>query len=329
MPWDPTPWLPGISGAKVSPEVSRNLAYIALGGNEGVGGPGDLKVLPTGVSSEKVRVLPGGGAALNRSAAPDGAQQMYTARLPSEDLVDINPTPLGARSDLVIMRIEDPQYEMWDEPADPATAQFVFTRVIEGVNPATVSARELNLPYPAIALARVDMPSGKSAVELEYIKDLREIAKPQRWPEQRVSGGLAAGTQQDLSATAFARWFTPGQFDIMVPAAASHYTAELEVLNALHTGSNVWGVVGLFAGRTGQAVSLVASLPYAVENNAATTRMPVMKAVTNGDLALPAGQAGKLMRFELYARRDGGAGQLLTDDQTRVLLKVTFSQRAA
>lgn len=326
MPWDKSPWFPGLVGAKVSAEVARLLAYMALGGNEGVGGPNDCKVVPTGVSSGKVNVMPGGAAMLNRSAAPDGAQQMYVGRLPSIDPVDIDPTPVGARSDLVIAKVEDPQYPGFAAPTDPTTAQIMWSRVIKGVSPSLTSHRELNLPYPAVALARIDMPAGKSAVEVEYIVDLREIAQPKRKPEQRVSAQPPDG--QSLEAAAFARWITPAVFDISVPVWATHYAARIDVLNAIHTGANVYGVLGVFAGKTGSGTSLVASNPYAVENNAAATRVPSQSALTNGEVRLPSNTAGSQIRFELQGRRDGGTGYLTTDMHTRVTVEVTFLERA-
>lgn len=329
MPWDKTPWWIG-NGAIHSPEVMRNLAYQTLAGNEGITAPGDLKVLAASPAGTTLRVMPGSAALLNRSVDSAGGQQLYTGRMPSLDT--ISPTATGSssgRSDAIIARVEDPTTGQWGaNPADPTTAQYIFTRQIQNVSPTLRRITELNLNYPAILLARHDIPANVATAfgVNSTIVDLRELAQPRRDNDAVVSGSFA--TPQGLSASTLARWFTPASFQVRVPYWATHYIVELEVRHAIHeslagTTTSVNGIIACYMDG-----ALVASAPYASITPVGTSvRIPIMSAITNGALAVPTGKADTLVTFELYGRRDGGTSALTTDAQTRAVLKYTWLQR--
>lgn len=320
MPWDSTPWFPGVAGARVSAETARLLANVAVQGGEGVGGPDDCKVVTT---TGGINVVPGAAAILNRSAAADGGRQSYVGRLPTNDFVSIPSASTGARSDAIVVTVEDPQYELFPEPPDPATAQYIFSRRINNVDPGLEDAAELGLDYPALLLARIDMPNGATSVSSSYIKDKRVLAQPQRWEEQLVSAE-PPGTQNFTSDLAFARWITPASFPLRVPRWATHFIARMDVLNAIFYGPNGFGVMGLYYNG-----GLVASNPYAILAGAGTSSRSDTSAITNGAIAVPDAHRGTVKNFELYGRRDSGgaSGYLSADAQTRVSLNVTWLQR--
>lgn len=178
MAWDPTPWLVG-GGAEHSPEVARLLSYATTSGAEGIVEPSDLRVRALNVPGAGFRV--GLGAALIRNRYAGGQQQTYAARNTSEhNFTDVTPTGSGGgRTDLVIARVIDPQYE-GDVPADPTDHQYVFTDVIQGVPSSTRTARELNLGYPAIELAKITWPSSTATITDAMITDLRQVALPRK-----------------------------------------------------------------------------------------------------------------------------------------------------
>lgn len=322
--WDSTPWFPGVSGARVSAETARLLANMAVQGGEGVGGPDDCKVVPF---AGGVHVVPGAAAILNRSASPDGGKQSYVGRLPINDPVTVPSASTGSRSDAIVVTVEDPQYEMFPDPADPVTHQYIFSRRIPNVDPNLEDAEELDLGYPALLLARIDMPSGATSVQSSHIKDKRVLAQPQRQEEQLVSSEPASDERLE-STTGFVRWVGPASFNLRVPKWATHFIARLDVTNSIFNtsaGPNGFGVLGLYYDN-----SLVASNPYAVLQAVSTSqRVSVQSAITNGVVAVPDSHRGALKTFNLYGRRDSGSssGYLTTDAQTRAILNVTWLQR--
>lgn len=321
------PWMIG-GGARHSADVGRLLAYLATAGGEGVVAPTDWKVtasLPS--ANSQVHVGPGAGGIVNRSAGV--ASQSYGARALSVSDLDIAPTGGSPRSDLVVVRMKDPQFAPW-VAYDPVTqltqvqnGPYAFPEIISGVSASTTDARSLGLPHSMYAVARIDMPASTTNVQTAYIKDLRKLILPKRDEDILVS--IQPPNDQRVTATSFARWITPASFPVAIPEWATHYLAELDVTNIIHVGPNVFGNLGLFLNGT-----LVANSPYASEAPAATSqRVPIQMAITNGKLALPAGYAGTTKNFDLYALRDSSVtGYFTTDIQTRATLKITWLQRA-
>lgn len=176
MAWDPTPWVVG-GGAEHSPEVARLLAYATSSGAEGIVEPADLRVRALNVPGAGFRV--GAGAALVRNRFAGGQQQTYAVRNTAEhNYTDVSPTGSGGgRTDLVVARVIDPQYA-GEVPSDPTDYQYVVTDVIRGVPSNTRAAAELNLGYPAIALAKITWPASTATITDAMITDLRRVALP-------------------------------------------------------------------------------------------------------------------------------------------------------
>lgn len=211
MSWDKTPWAIG-GGAEHSPEVARLLAYASTSGAEGIVNSGDLKVRELSVPGSSVTVDP--GAALIRNRSTGGDDETYVGRLPSQDTVNIAATGAGAgRSDLIVVQIEDPFLagSPWADPADPTTAQYIFTRVISNVPAGTTTLQEV-AGYEnrtAITLARVDMPASTGTVIEDYIVDLRGMALPRAERKMKTiypSGYYYDGTAHGIPTGGYSSW---------------------------------------------------------------------------------------------------------------------------
>ena len=196
-------WFIG-GGAEHTPESARRLVYSSTSGAEGIGGATDLQVLPTTPTGPSVRVTI--GSALIRSRYQGGETQTYMGTVYSQETVAVAPTGSSARSDLVVMRVEDPfaAGSPYSAPsaANIATAPYVFIRVISGVPANTTRVQSVpgHANDTAIALARIDIPANQGVVLSTYIKDLREVAVPKRsevvFARPRVAAD--AGAQSNL-----------------------------------------------------------------------------------------------------------------------------------
>lgn len=176
MAVDRVPYLVG-GGFEHSAEVMRSALYASTGGAEGITSTGDLLVLPLAVPGTSVRVLPGAATLLNRYGG--GAGQSYALRVASETEVPITATgSTGGRSDLIVARIDDPTYQ--GIAFDPATHEAARIEVIKGVPSTTRSLAGLNLTYPVIPLARVDVPASTGTITAGMVTDLRFLARPRR-----------------------------------------------------------------------------------------------------------------------------------------------------
>lgn len=308
--WDRTPWFVG-GGAEHSPELARMVLFASTGGAEGIVTPSDLKVLAQSSPAGSVRVTPGAALLLNRHAG--GGQQTYGARNPVEHVVSISPTAAGAgRSDLVIARVEDPQYAPWVAPADPLAAQYVFTRVIQNVPAGTVSAVGLNLGYPAIALARIDIPASTTAITAAMVKDVRRLAQPRQLREVR---SLTPSAKAVLT-TSFANTFNFGTVE--VPAWATHMHLRGDVSGAVLTGatSNSEWRAGLSGIANTDAVATTSE-----QNRRITT-------FSSGTLAIPSANRGGTVNLVLQGRNSSSTGEWAVDTFSTGAIDVQFIERA-
>ena len=320
MTWDKTPWAVG-GGAELSPEMLRATVYGATSGSEGIVLPTDLKVSASAVPSGTLQVSPGAMLALNRHAS--GTQQTYVARNPTIDTVDIAPTTSsGGRTDLVIARVEDPQYDPWPAPADPVAAQYVFTRVIQNVPADTRSARELGLGYPAIALARIAIPPSTAAITNAMITDLRRVAMPRT--DREIEVGLPATTRATpanpggVNNTWYQMW--PIQ-NIEVPHWATTMIVTCTVSGLELLNGNFFGLLRVnFFNQVTQNVTL--DLNWTGNPDRSTH-------VVGGRINIPANFRGAISSGALDGQRTSGTGRIETDSGSTITTDLTFQERAS
>lgn len=318
MAVDPTAYFVG-GGAEHSPEIVRAAFYDSTGGSEGVAGALDLKVLATSPASAGVSVLPGGGIMVNRY--PGGANQSYKGRNASSTFVPITATgSAGTRSDLVIMRVLDPQYE-GQPPADPLTFDYTRLTVIEGVPQSTVSVLDLNLPYPAIELARVDMPVSTAAVAAGYVTDLRKIAQPK---VQTDSSLLFPSNDKIMSKTGYDSWpFSGTMTNILVP----YWANQLEIV-AHVSGAEITGTAGakqVGGIRTGFDVGAGGIANYS--QNGIIVGTPGRQSVSIiGKHAIPTSRRGRLVTLTLQGYQTSGTGGIQADYQTSIAVDYRFKE---
>lgn len=165
-------------GAQHSAEIMRLLPYMIFGAQEGVFTRTDCEVRALATPGGAVQVMPGAAVIANRT--PGYAMQMYLARLAAAETVTVTPTDSsGARSDLVVIRVEDPLPGTgWQLPADPATGRYIYTRVIEGVPATTTTATQLGTSDSMYALARIDIPASTATITQDMIVPLRAVSNP-------------------------------------------------------------------------------------------------------------------------------------------------------
>ena len=318
MTWDPTPWLIG-GGAQHSPEVARLLAYAATSSAEGIVGVGDLRVSALSVPGASVNVAP--GAALIRDRSAGGDQQTYVARLISQDTVGIAATDSsGGRSDLIVARVEDPfsPGETWDEPADPTTGQYVYTRVIPNVPPTTETVEELGLGYSAIPLARVDIPASTATIQDNMVTDLREVAQPRtkRWVRAFAPSG------DYLTQGSFTVW--PGQsgWELKVPEWATRAVIVATWAGIKVADGNAWGGLRVILGST--------TTPGTGYNIDAGNQTDRFTAVATADIHIPQSDRGTYVTLDLQGyKNNGSSGSVQADSYASVSIDVDFREEAA
>lgn len=186
MGWDNAPT--GIDGTQLKAEMLRRGLY-ATSKAQGIAGVGDLKVLPLSVPGNGFRVSPGSALVYNKYVTP--VRESYSVGAATEDIFGSGgmPASVGSpRSHLVAVMVGDPQYSNAGHPYfpatfpglnDPLTYQYTRTWLFQNVPAGSGQAwLDANVPFPALALARLDVPASTTTIQASHIIDLRVMANP-------------------------------------------------------------------------------------------------------------------------------------------------------
>ena len=324
--FDPTPWM--VRSARHSAALGRFVVHSLSGGAQGVIEPSDLKVSPLGVSGASVIV--GAGGAFVRNTYGGASQQTYAVRNAAALTVPIAPNTGGtARYDLVVVRIQDPEYHAGLVVPDPLTFQYVDVYVVQNVPANTTSVTVGMVPGnpPCYVLARVLMPAGGASVSAGQITDLRRVANPRTQREMFSvygEGGRMEG--HEIPTAGYDSWpITEAQRPLVwVPEWATH-------MNIVGLFSGVYYVkyvnTDTVAGiRTGFADSPAQHGIIIEDGNSAGGRFHYSVV---GDHEVPAAKRGTYQYVDLEGVRTAGTGFWYSDYQTSISIDVQFTERAS
>ena len=325
--WDGVPWFTD-GGAHHSGATARLLSHAAFGGQEGIVSPRDLQVAATASASSRVRVFPGACAITNRAA--NVKYEAYAARLPTTDEVEIAPTTAsGGRSDLIVVRVENPYLDGEDWPLPPTeedaeVGPYVFTRVIPGVPANTTNVASLNLGYSALALARIDLPPSTTTITQAMVKDLRKMTNVLRGVPE-VGAAETPATVQKQPVGTWGNW--PATFgpQIEIPAWATHVVAKVKVLGASFGRGSGGGSNPAANVRIALGSLLGATTFFNVQIEQWTDRTTIGAAMPR--LAIPVAMRGTTQTLRLQANAHAGSwngDQVWTDSGSMVEYDVDF-----
>lgn len=320
MAFEPTPWLIG-GGVLHSADVARSFAYAATRGAEGVAGVTDLRCGALPVPADKVRLLPGGGLINNRYV---DAGESYTFRAPTATDVQITPTgSSGGRTDVIVARIIDPQYETLNSPGPDI--QYIYPYVIEGVPAGITNIKTLGLTYPAIQIAKVIIPANTATITAAMITDMRRIAQPRReramvvrYPNQALNIPTAAYGPFPLRESEY--------LQVLVPEWATRVDVVAHVSGVKYTKGNgtadtVAGTRTIFGPGTPAENSI---LIQDAEDSGGRYHYTWI-----GTHAVSEAMRGTVQPIGLIAVRSSGTGNWSVDNQTSVVVDYEFSEGAS
>lgn len=329
--FDPVAW--SINGGSHPGSLLRKLAYAATQGEEGIVTPLDCKVRQTSTASGRVQIDTGAIVIRNRSTG--GTGQSYVASASALSLMDIDPTGGTSRSDLIVVRIEDPEDPQWPTPSAGAAPTFQYTKpfVIKNVPGSTTSAVALNLGYSAYALARVDLPAGTTNITTAMIKDLRKVARPRLDPQQYTAiptQAMNAGQQILGTQATYINWPTAANRNVDIPSWAAQVIVEVNIGGVRSNPSGMWGQIRARIGASGSAFAVVTQgCGYDVNTKTVDVydRLPLFVADTQ---PVAVEIRGTTQPFAIEARADGNGGSSLeVDVRTVISTKLTFKEVAA
>jgi hypothetical protein len=325
-------------GSKRHPAyLARHQTYLATLGTEGVLGALDLRAQELATPGAAIRLAPGGLVIPNR-AAP---YESYSDKSDTEIEVPIDPTDsTGGRSDLVIVRVENPWESGggWTEPADPANDPYIFARVVPNVSATLTDVHAHNSVWSAANVCRVDIPASTATITDAMIVDLRSLAEigGQRNPEPSTTpppiaeqlwteASKTTVTADDLPSTqtTFVNWPDAANWTVPIPAWAQGADVLVIVCNPEQHDGHVWGETRL---NIGGNVGVPSTFDMDAISTTAPNRLPVF---TSGTYEIPASARGKLVNVKLEARQYADAattGLLRAQTQTYTYASLNFKR---
>src|SRR5690348_13272579 len=208
------------NGATHPASQFRMLVRDLARGAEGITEGDDLKVTQ--------RSTPGGGVTIADGSAvikgrDDAFQGHYSACNVGAVDVDIAPTGGTSRSDMVILRIEDPEYT---GSLDPEVDQITYFQVISNVSSSATAIPDGRTGIP---LARIDIPASTATITNAMIKDLRQVANPRREPTQLMQFPTGMSSQIGGTSSTFSYFSTAPGWTIQVPVWASIVKVRMDI----------------------------------------------------------------------------------------------------
>lgn len=197
MTLEPRPIL--TDGATHPAQQFRNLVSDLARDNEGVTRGTDLKVTQLGTPGGSVQVSSGTGLVRGRYAAYQGT---YAVMNVGSTNVDIAPTGGSPRSDMLIIRVEDKEYE---GNIDPAVGEVNYFQIISNVSSSATAIPDGRTGIP---LARIDIPASTSTITNAMIKDIRQVANPRRDRQMYPHSPATASTEITGSASSWGYFTT-------------------------------------------------------------------------------------------------------------------------
>lgn len=314
MALHPTPI--ATTGATHTAQQFRMMIKDLARGNQGVTTGLDLKVSALATPGAGVQIG-NGSATIAGMVSP--VQGHYNAYNIGVDSVPISATGGTARSDMVILRVEDPEYEGTRTlDTDPT----VFWQVIPNVSS---SATTVPAGYSAIPLARIDIPASTATITNAMITDLRKVTNPRR--ERILEPYYAQNPLVEISGTS-ETWRTFPNLtmkNLAIPAWAA--TAKI-----VFTAGGIRLIDGnVFGGFRFMLGTMEAAEWVSIDDNQGTPlrRLGAMMMVETINLATTAGAAmrGTTQPFRSRMRtRAANDGKIGVDGATSFTIDVEFTE---
>lgn len=331
-----------IDGARIPARVARIAEYAATLGATGIVRGGDLKVRPLTIPGQGIIIS--GGSALIPNLYNDGAGETYAVLNKGDHTMQADEMPPASSSVqhyIVAITVGDPEFSQighpWMGSGDPPAGQeSTFRYVRPAIIPVAAGATRLpsDIQYPALPLARLEVPADTTTITASMIKDLRKMAQVRRQQEivHMATTGLnqdigknAAGTNMPIGVRHRFPDRTVAQIEIPSWANTIKVLGFVEGLRLPNDRSGAAGLRVAVGNATGAALIATGETNVNEQNTSGFQRRTY---TIGGSMEVPTALRGTIRHFFVEANivSDTYRGFLATDEYSGVMLQVTFEE---
>jgi hypothetical protein len=277
-------------------------------GAEGITEGDDLKVTQRSTPGAGITVADGSCVIKGRD---DAFQGHYSAYNTGAYDVDIASTGGAGRSDMVIVRVQDPEYIAGLDPEDD---QIVFFQVISNVSSSATAIPDGRTGIP---LARIDIPASTATITDAMIHDLRKVANPRRDFYQFIQSPTSLSTDISGTSGTYSYFSTAAGWSVPIPDWAT--TAIL----SMAVGQIRYNTAAFFGGLRATFGASLTVQPVVLDDNQSGVRRGTI--VLGDTLTIPSAYRGtsQTLRFQACGST-GNAGKVGVDSSTTLMASVQF-----
>lgn len=298
-------------GATHPAQQFRMLVRDLARGAEGITQGTDLKVTQLSTPGTSVQVGDGSGVVRGRVSTFQGTYSVCNIGAANVAIASTGGSP---RSDMVILRVEDPEYE---GTLNPEIDEVAYFQVISNVSSSATAIPDGRTGIP---LARIDIPASTSTITNAMIKDIRKVANPRRESRLLTQSPTSQSTAITGTAGTYSYFSTAAGWTLAIPSWASFARTRVDIAGMRITTGNLYGAV---RANLGASVSLQ---PTVIDDNqgAVVRRMGTLIAdtITISDAYRGTNQ---LLRAQA-AGLAGNAAQIYIDASTTLVAQVEFEE---
>ncbi|TXS39695.1 hypothetical protein EAO77_36115 [Streptomyces sp. t39] len=299
-------------GATHSAQQFRMLVRDLARGNEGITEGDDLKVTELDTPGGGVQISDGSGIVTGRVNAFQGS---YSVANVGVDTVDVAANGGGAtRYDMVILRVEDPEYEGTLDPA-PGEDYINYFDVIPNVGS---TATTIPGGLTGIPLARIAIPAATSVITDGMITDLRKVANPRRERRLYVQTPTSSSTAISGTSSTPTYFSTAAGWTIDVPEWATQAIISFSIGGLRLSSGDYYGNISATFG-----AALVVEPVIVDDDQGGGVRRPTH--IMGDTLTIPDAYRGtsQLLRARGLAAA-GNAGSMQIDASSTLIADVEF-----
>lgn len=307
-----------VDGGRVPASVARMLAWAATNGSNGVVQATDLAVTALPVPGGAVNVAPGGALMVNRFGGRAQAQTYVTAN-DATIQVTIPATSSTARTDYLILRVDDWHFDSSQQPDNPLDATYCSLQRVTSLT---------GIAYPYVPLAKITIPASTGTITPAMITDLRQVANPRTKRVLRPNA-LIWSEKETLTVTTAQGEYWPnkgGGQDVVIPEWATRVKIRADWLSVLVPAGDVQGRVWVSFGDWDGKSWGKASQDFAFDNVAGSSPNRQNFAVVD-EMPIPANLRGRSVHFQAWAKKLGTTGPVI-DGLSGFILDLTFEELA-